>query len=68
MGKLNLAGDLSANSLILYARNLLAFLTPFIDEENKQMAIDWEDELVIGTLICRDGKIVHERLSSEGGK
>ncbi|MCP4933807.1 MAG: Re/Si-specific NAD(P)(+) transhydrogenase subunit alpha [bacterium] len=68
MGELNLAGELSANSSSLYARNLLAFLSPFMDEEEKKLAIDWEDELVIGTLICRDGKIVHERLVEGGGK
>ena len=68
MGELNLAGKLSANSSSLYARNLLAFLSPFIDEEAGKMAVDWEDELVVGTLICRDGKIVHERLLTKEGK
>lgn len=68
MGQVNLAGELSANASSLYARNLLAFLSPFIDEENKQLVMNWEDELVIGTLICRDGKIVHERLASSGEK
>jgi len=66
MGKENLAGELSANASSLYARNLLAFLAPFIDEENKKLAIDWEDELVVGTLICHEGKIVHERLIGAG--
>jgi NAD(P) transhydrogenase subunit alpha len=66
MGKTNLAGELSANASSLYARNLLAFLTPFINTEEKKMAIDWDDQLVVGTLICRDGKIVHERLVGEG--
>ena len=66
MGCKNLAGELSANASSLYARNLLAFLTPFLDEEKKELVIDQEDELVIGTLICRDGKIVHERLVGEG--
>ena len=68
MGELNLAGKLSANSSSLYARNLLAFLSPFIDEEASELAIDWEDETVTGTLICRDGEIVHERLVEAGGK
>ncbi|MCF6198054.1 MAG: Re/Si-specific NAD(P)(+) transhydrogenase subunit alpha [Hyphomicrobiaceae bacterium] len=68
MGKENLAGELSANASSLYARNLLAFLTPFIDEESQKLAIDWEDELVVGTLICHEGKIVHERLTSAGDK
>ncbi|MBL4893442.1 MAG: hypothetical protein JKY59_00995, partial [Emcibacter sp.] len=29
--------------------------------------IDWEDEVITGTLLTRDGAIVHERLT-EGGK
>ena len=36
MGELNLAGELSANSSSLYARNLLAFLSPFMDEETEK--------------------------------
>jgi len=68
MGRFNLAGELSANASSLYARNLLAFATPMIDGEDKALKVDWEDELVTGTLICHEGKIVHKRLTGEGDK
>ena len=32
----------------------------------KELAIDWEDELAVGTAIARDGAIVNERVA--GGK
>jgi NAD(P) transhydrogenase subunit alpha len=33
-----------------------------IDKESHELAIDWEDELVKGTCVTRDGKIVHPAL------
>jgi NAD(P) transhydrogenase subunit alpha len=30
-----------------------------IDKESKEIKIDWEDEIIKGTLIARDGTIVH---------
>ena len=66
MGPLNLAGDLAVNASSLYARNLLAFITTMIDTEKGELAIDWEDEIIQGTLVTRDGKIVHPALTKEG--
>ncbi|ODR96612.1 NAD(P) transhydrogenase subunit alpha [Methyloceanibacter stevinii] len=65
-GQLNLPGQVPVNASSLYARNLQAFIEPFIDKETKELAIDWEDELAIGTAIARDGAIVNERVA--GGK
>ena len=65
-GQLNLPGQVPVNASSLYARNLQAFIEPFIDKETKELAIDWEDELAVGTAIARDGKIVNERVA--GGK
>ncbi len=59
MGELNLAGHLAGNSSQLYAKNLLNFLELIIDKEKQQIAIDWEDEIITGTALTRDGKIVH---------
>ena len=50
----------------MYAKNLLNFLTPQIDAENKTLKIDWEDETITGTLLTRDGKVVHPMLTGEG--
>ena len=66
LGRLNLAGDLATNASSLYARNLYAFIETMIDKESGELSIDWEDELVAGTLITRDNKIVHPALANEG--
>ncbi|MFO7477500.1 MAG: Re/Si-specific NAD(P)(+) transhydrogenase subunit alpha [Methyloceanibacter sp.] len=70
MGKLNLPGSVPVNASSLYARNLQAFVEPLIDKEKKALAIDWDDELVKGTLIARDGKIVNAMIAERlgGGK
>jgi len=71
-GPLNLAGDVPVNASSLYARNLQAFIDPFIDKETKALAIDWDDELAKGTAIARDGAIVNamvaERLGDKPAK
>jgi NAD(P) transhydrogenase subunit alpha len=68
-GLLNLPGQVPVNASSLYAKNLLAFLDPFIDKENKTLAIDWDDELAKGTGIARDGAIVNEMIAERlGGK
>jgi NAD(P) transhydrogenase subunit alpha len=57
------------NASSLYARNLQAFIDPFIDKEKKTLAIDWDDELAKGTAIARDGAIVNAMVAkSLGGK
>jgi H+-translocating NAD(P) transhydrogenase subunit alpha len=67
MGKLNLPGGLPVNASSLYARNLLAFVEPLIDKEKKALAINWDDELVKGTLIARDGEIVNAMIAERLG-
>jgi len=39
------------------------FITPLVDAETKELAIDWEDEIVQGTLVTRGGKVVHAMLT-----
>ncbi|MFQ5625257.1 MAG: Re/Si-specific NAD(P)(+) transhydrogenase subunit alpha [Methyloligellaceae bacterium] len=70
MGSTNLAGDLAGNASSLYARNLYAFIDPMISKENKgELAIDWEDDVIKGTLVAKGGKLVHPMLTaSKGGK
>ena len=63
MGKLNLPGSVPVNASSLYARNLQAFVEPLIDKEKKTLAINFDDELVKGTLIARDGKIVNAMIA-----
>jgi NAD(P) transhydrogenase subunit alpha len=62
-GPINLAGTVAVNASILYAKNLLAFLEVLIDKKEKALKIDWEDEIVKGTVVAKDGKIVHPNLT-----
>jgi len=72
MGYLNLPGRLAGNASFLYAKNLLNFITPFVDEESGKVEMNWEDELVTGTGLTRDGKVVHPAFTAtpaqEGGE
>jgi NAD(P) transhydrogenase subunit alpha len=67
MGKLNLPGAVPVNASSLYARNLLAFVEPLIAKETKDLAVNWDDELVKGTLIARDGTIVNTMIAERVG-
>ena len=66
MGKLNLPGSVPVNASSLYARNLQAFVEPLIDKNTKALAINFDDELVKGTLIAkrRQDRQCHDRRAS----
>jgi proton-translocating NAD(P)+ transhydrogenase subunit alpha len=61
-GPLNLAGEVPVNASSLYAKNLLAFLETMIDKKDKALKINWDDEIVKGTLVAKNGRIVHPSL------
>ena len=67
LGRLNLPGTVPVNASSLYARNLQAFIEPLIDKQTKNLAINWDDELVKGTLIARDGAIVNAIIAERLG-
>jgi H+-translocating NAD(P) transhydrogenase subunit alpha len=61
-GKLNLAGAIAVNASSLYAKNLYAFLETMFDKKTKAFAVNWDDELIKGALLAKDGAIVHASL------
>ena len=63
VGPINLAGSVAGNASSLYAKNLLSFISLMIDKEDKALKIDWEDEIIKGTLVAKDGKVVHPNLT-----
>ena len=65
IGHANVAGRLAEDASSLFARNIVNFISPLVDGETKNLKIDWEDEVIQGTLVCKDGKVVHPRLTSE---
>ncbi|MGF1650146.1 MAG: Re/Si-specific NAD(P)(+) transhydrogenase subunit alpha [Hyphomicrobiaceae bacterium] len=62
VGPLNLAGTVPVNASTLYAKNVFNFLQPLIDKASGTLKIDWNDDVVKGTVIVRDGKVVHPNL------
>jgi len=59
VGYRNVPGRLAATASSLYAKNLFAFLEILIDKKNKQLAVNWDDDIVKATALTRDGAIVN---------
>ena len=59
MGYTNLPGRLAVDSSSLYARNLFNFVSLIVDKKSGLMAIDWNDEIIKGALVTKDGDVVH---------
>ena len=64
-GPLNLAGTVAVNASSLYAKNLFAFLETMIDKKEKTLAINWDDDIIKGTLVAKGGTIVHPNLAAK---
>ena len=65
-GPVNLARKVPVNASALYAKNLLTFIETMIDKKEKVLKVNWEDEIVTGTLIAKGGVIVHPSLKQKG--
>ncbi len=63
VGHRNVPGRVAVDASALYAKNLLNFITPLVDKATKSLKIDWQDEIVKGTLVTRDGQVVHPMLA-----
>jgi NAD(P) transhydrogenase subunit alpha len=64
VGAVNLAGRLAADASSLYARNLFNFVSPLIDKATKGLKIDWNDDIIKGTCLTRDGEVIHPALKA----
>jgi NAD(P) transhydrogenase subunit alpha len=61
----NVPGRLAGNASELFSRNLFNFIDAFFDKEKKTLALDWEDEIIAGIGLTRDGAVVHPALQSK---
>jgi proton-translocating NAD(P)+ transhydrogenase subunit alpha len=59
VGPLNLASSMPDHASSLYARNVQSLLDLMVGEEGA-LSLDFEDEILKGACITRDGEIVHE--------
>jgi NAD(P) transhydrogenase subunit alpha len=55
----NIPSRVPMDASTLYARNVFNFLVSMIDKETKALRIDTQDEIVRGTLLTYEGRIVH---------
>ena len=60
VGTINLASRMPVHASEMYARNLFNFISPFI--KAGELKLDWDDEILAGTVFTRDGTIRHERV------
>ncbi len=56
---LNLPASMAEHSSQLFARNVQALLELFVGEDGA-LALDWEDEIVKGACVVKDGEIVND--------
>lgn len=56
-GPLNLPSRMPTHASELYAKNLYNFLSPWI--RDGELAFDWADEILAGSVLCKDGATVH---------
>ena len=57
VGHTNLPSRMPYHASEMYARNLFNFLSPYL--KDGILAPDWNDEIIAGTLLTKDGAIVH---------
>lgn len=65
VGHINVPGRVAADASSLYARNLFNFVSLMVDKKTKSLSIPWDDEIIKGVVLTRDGKIVHPALQAQ---
>jgi H+-translocating NAD(P) transhydrogenase subunit alpha len=64
VGHKNVPSRLATDASALYARNLLSLLSLVIKED--ALAIDWNDDIIKGVALTRDGAIIHPNFAKKG--
>ena len=57
LGPVNLPASVPYHASQMYAKNLVTFLLNMVKDGNLELNLD--DEVVTGTLVTRDGQVVH---------
>jgi H+-translocating NAD(P) transhydrogenase subunit alpha len=60
VGPVDVASSVAADASQMYARNVTTFLQHLW--RDGRLWIELDDEITAGTLVCRDGRVVHERI------
>jgi NAD(P) transhydrogenase subunit alpha len=62
LGYTNMSARLGRDASSLFAKNIFNFVSPMLEKGTGTLKMNWEDELVKGTLVTKDGQIVHPSL------
>ena len=62
IGCTNLASRVAIDASALFAKNLLNFVEPLINGMENKIDINMEDEIIVGSMITKDGEIVHDAI------
>jgi NAD(P) transhydrogenase subunit alpha len=61
VGYLNWPSRMASDASSMFAKNLKAFL-PLVTAEDGSYVPDWDDEIIKGCALTKDGAVIHERL------
>ena len=64
IGCTNLASRVAIDASALFAKNLLNFVTPLINSLENKIEINMQDEIIVGSMITKDGKVVHDAVTT----
>ena len=64
IGYTNLASRVAIDASALFAKNLLNFVSPLINSSENKIEINMQDEIIVGSMITKDGEIVHEAVTT----
>ncbi len=59
VGHKNVPSRLATDASSLYARNILNLLGLMINKESKELEINWDDEIIKGIALTKDGAVIH---------
>lgn len=59
IGHKNVPSRLATDASALYARNLFNLLNLIIDKQSGAVTIDWDDDVIKGMALTRDGVLIH---------
>lgn len=64
IGHANYPARVPTDTSTLFARNLVNFIKPMFDGDTGVLKIDWDDEIIQGSLLTKDGAVVNPALTS----
>ncbi|PZQ48726.1 MAG: Re/Si-specific NAD(P)(+) transhydrogenase subunit alpha [Micavibrio aeruginosavorus] len=65
VGHRNVPSRLATDASALYARNILNLLGLVIDKESASLKINWEDDVIKGLALTKDGAVIHPNFANK---